>query len=245
MIKFKNLKEIYSILYNYYGPQGWWPIMSLKEDRLVYRKNFFGPLSEDECFEISCGAILTQNISWRNVEKCITNLKKTNFLSPQKILNASSEEIHLLIKPSGYYRQKTLKLKNFSKWVIDQGGKLKKIFKKNPKEIRKELLNIKGIGKETADSILLYAGCLPFFVIDFYTVRLVNRVYLINVCDYEELQNIFHSNLVNDFKIFNEYHALIVEHSKKFCKKELNNCKDCPILKICLEGKKYVNKRKN
>ncbi|MCX7641412.1 MAG: hypothetical protein N2Z20_02115 [Elusimicrobiales bacterium] len=240
MNNFKNLKDIYLILYDYYGPQGWWPVTS-DGNIPVYRKNFFGPLSENECFEISCGAILTQNVSWKNVEKCIINLKKANFLSFEKILNSSPSEISLLIKSSGYYRQKTIKLKNFSKWLELQGGSLKKIFKKDPKKIRGELLGISGIGKETADSILLYAGYFPFFVVDTYTKRLLNRIYSTNISNYDEIQKIFHSNIKNDFKIFNEYHALIVEHSKKFCKKQTNDCKNCPLIKLCLEGQKYAN----
>ena len=234
MKNYKDLKLVYEILYSYYGPQGWWPVTN---DGFypTYRKNYFGPLTESECFEIVVGCILTQNASWRNVEKCIINLKKGNLLTPKKILNLSSNVFEDLIRPSIYYRQKSARLKDLCRWIISHGGKIKDILKGDPIALRGELLSIKGIGKETADSILLYAGYHPFFVIDAYTKRLFMRLYNREISDYDTLQEIFHSSLDRDFKIYNEFHALIVEHSKKFCRK-IPSCTGCPLIKLCHKG---------
>lgn len=239
MSRYKNLKNIYMILYSYYGPQGWWPVTQ-GNAYPTYRKNYFGPLTESECFEISCGAILTQSVSWKNVEKCIVNLKKADLISPKRIVKVSTNDLELLIRSSGYYRQKAIKLKNFSNWILLNGGKLKNIFKTDPYKIREDLLKIKGIGKETADSILLYAGCFPFFVIDAYTKRLFKRVYNTEIQEYDILQDIFHLNINKDFKIYNEFHALIVEHSKRFCGK-IPICYRCPLLRLCFYGRGYGN----
>lgn len=237
-----KIGDIFIKLYKHYGPQGWWPIIN-KDYQIVYRKNFFGKLSDNECFEISCGAILTQNVSWKNVEKCIVTLKKNNILTPYKIKEIEIDILSSLIKPSGYYRQKSIKLKNFSNWVIENGGSLNKIFKKNkPSRLRDMLLNIKGIGNETADSILLYAGYIPFFVVDAYTKRLIKRVLNVKTESYDDLQNIFHISIDKDFRIYNEFHALIVEHSKTFCKKE-PLCNGCPLSDMCVEVSYGYNKR--
>lgn len=245
MKKNNKIKTIFLKLYDYYGPQGWWPIVD-KNYQVRYRKNFFGKLSDDECFEISSGAILTQNVSWKNVEKAIINLKKNNLLNPYKINDLDFEFVSNLIRSTGYYKQKTIKLKNFSKWIIEKGGSLKKIFNKTqPLQLRNMLLSINGIGKETADSILLYAAYIPFFIIDAYTKRLINRVLNIELTDYDELQNLFHKSIEKDFKIYNEFHALIVQHSKNFCRKE-PLCSSCPLSDTCLEvsyGNNKANRR--
>lgn len=238
MIEFKKLSAVYSILYEHYGPQGWWPLYSEKEKKIVYRKNYFGPLSEKECFEIAAGAVLTQNITWKNAEKCVINLKTNNILDPEKLLNTEENIIYKLIRSSGYYKQKTQKLKNLSLWICKKGGDIKKIFKDNPDIIRRELLSIKGIGKETADSIMLYAAYIPFFVIDSYTKRLFSRIFTHTIESYDELQEIFHKTIPADYIIYNEFHALIVEISKNVCKKNNPLCKVCVLKKICNYGRK-------
>ncbi len=242
MSEFKKLYKIYKLLYEFYGPQGWWPICI--GNKSVYRKNYFKPLTDLECFEISTGAVLTQNVSWKNVEKCIIRLKENKMLDPIKILNAKEEEIYPLIISTGYYRQKTIKLKNLSRWLISQGGSFKKIFEKNMSWIRNELLSIKGIGRETADSILLYAGYLPSFVIDAYTKRIFQRIFNKACDDYDELQKIFTDNLPLDHRIYNEYHALIVEISKDICVKNNPQCFKCPLKKICFYGKEIWKEKK-
>ncbi len=200
-----DIKEIYSSLLNHFGKQNWWPT-----------------ISNNKAFEISIGAILTQNTSWKNVEKAIKNLKDNNLLSKDAIKKIKVERLAKLIKSSGYHNQKAKKLKEFVKFL------------ESSKEINREnLLSIWGIGKETADSILLYAYNKPIFVIDSYTKRVFSRLGLCyKDIGYEELQNLFHKNLLKDYKLFNEYHALIVRLAKDICKtKPL--CHKCPLNSIC------------
>ena len=191
-----NLKSIYNKLYEEYGPQGWWPINN------KYNKQDFSKKTEQERFEISVGAILTQNTSWKNVETALNKLRDNNVLNKKTIRNISQEALAKLIKSSGYHNQKARKLKEFAEF--------------NKKVTRENLLSVWGIGPETADSILLYAYNQPIFVIDEYT----KRVMLHNGIgkeewNYEKWQVFFHENLKKDYKLFNEFHALFVEHAKK------------------------------
>jgi endonuclease-3 related protein len=205
------LQEIYERLYSFFGPQNWWPA--------------------DTPFEVCVGAILTQNASWKNVKKAIENLKKENLLDPFRIYNLSVEELSQLIKPSGFYNIKARRLKNFVKFLVEKyNGNLENLFSKGLHEAREELLNIKGLGKETVDSILLYAGNLPIFVVDAYTYRILNRHYLVpEETTYDEIQSLFMENLPHDPKLFNEFHALLVACGKTFCKKKEPRCSSCPL----------------
>ena len=151
------------------------------------------------------GAILTQNTSWKNVEKAINSLKENNLSSPKKILDAPIDMLAETIKSSGYYNQKAKKLKKFAKFFLEN---------ENKTPSRDSLLEIWGIGKETADSILLYAYKQPYFVIDNYTKRIFNKFLNLNIEPYDEWQNLFHKSLQKDYKIFNEFHALIVAEGK-------------------------------
>ena len=199
-----NLSEIYEKLLERYGKQNWWPAIS---------KN-----PEERRFEISIGAILTQNTAWKNVEKAIQNLNKTRLLAPEKILKIKIKKLAELIKPAGYYNQKAASLK------ILAGFFLKKA-RQNQVPARQELLELKGIGPETADSILLYAYNQPFFVVDAYTKRFFNCI-KINFNTYGEWQEFFHKNLPKNPEIYNEFHALIVQHCKNICKKK-PDCETC------------------
>jgi endonuclease-3 related protein len=155
------LLKIYNSLYDFFGSLNWWP--------------------GDTPFEIMLGAILTQNTAWKNVEKAINNLKKENLLEPQKLYSIKQEELAQLIKPSGYYNIKARRLKNFiNLFINDFKGSTEKMFSGDSGELRKKLLNVNGIGPETADSILLYAGEKPFFVVDAYTRRVFSRHKLIS-----------------------------------------------------------------
>ena len=205
------LLKIYNSLYNYFGPLNWWP--------------------GDTPFEIMVGAILTQNTSWSNVEKAINNLKKENLLEPRKLYRISREELAQLIKPSGYYNIKARRLKNFiNLFVNDFEGSAKKIFSGDSGELRKKLLNVNGIGPETADSILLYAGRKPFFVVDAYTKRIFSRHKLISKdSTYYQIQEFFTNNLDRDVKLFNEFHAQIVMLGKTICTSKNPDCAKCPI----------------
>lgn len=205
--------DIYKLLKNRFGEQNWWP-------------------AESE-FEMMIGAILTQNVSWNNVEIAIENLRNKNLLDPCAIKNSYLEELQEHIKPTGFYKQKSKRLKRLADAVIEKGG-LNKLLEKE--DLREFLLDIKGIGPETADSIILYAADRPKFVIDSYTMRIMRRVMDLEG-KYQELQRFFEINLDADLKLHQEYHALIVELGKKYCKKE-PICDSCPLLEICEFSKK-------
>ncbi|MCU0666336.1 MAG: endonuclease III domain-containing protein [Candidatus Omnitrophica bacterium] len=207
----KELKDIYKKLFRCFGRQYWWPAESP--------------------FEVMVGAILTQNTNWRNVEKAIGNLKQNKALDPFKMLAMPHKKLACMIRPAGYYNIKTKRLKEFLKFFT-------RIYKadfglmraQNTDALRKELLAVKGIGEETADSILLYALSKPVFVIDAYTKRLLARHnFIAGSCLYQQAQKIFMENLNKDVKMFNEYHALIVKLNKEFCLKNNPRCRICPL----------------
>lgn len=206
----KSLLGIYNKLYSRFGPQDWWP--------------------GDCAFEVIVGAILTQNTAWPNVEKAINNLKKHKLLSPRKLSRIKPSKIADLIRPSGYYNIKTRRILNFINYLnVEHGGNLKKMFGLKTPALRKKLLEIKGIGPETADSILLYAADRPIFVVDAYTRRIFSRHQIIKEgVSYDRIQRLFMSNLPRSARIYNEYHALIVRAGKEFCRKN-PKCGACPL----------------
>lgn len=211
----KIILAIYKRLLKEYSYQGWWPLIEkdAKTNRYISRyhpKNYDLPRTPEQQFEIIVGAILTQNTSWLQVEKALINLKEKNLLSPKSILNANEDSLKEAIRPAGYFNQKAERLKLISEWFINKKGL----------PSREELLSIKGIGKETADSILLYAYKQPSFVVDAYTRRLLFNLGLIqNIKEkYDTIKELFENSLPKDFKIFQEYHALIVAHAKQFYK---------------------------
>jgi len=205
------LLKIYKSLYNYFGPLNWWP--------------------GDTPFEIMVGAILTQNTSWSNAEKAINNLKKENLLEPRKLYRINQEGLAQLVKPSGYYNIKAQRLKNFvNLFVNDFEGSAEKMFSGDGRELRKKLLKVNGIGPETADSILLYAGKKAFFVVDVYTKRIFSRHKLISKdSTYYQIQEFFNQNLDRDVELFNEFHAQIVMLGKTICTSKNPDCAKCPI----------------
>ncbi len=209
----KTLTEIYQLLLDRFGPQHWWP----GETR----------------FEIITGAILTQNTSWANVEKAITNLKSADCLTPEKLHHLESVQLAELIRSAGYYNIKARRLKNFINWLFDNyQGELTNLESIDTDQLRAELLEIKGVGRETADSILLYAFDRPIFVVDAYTARIVFRHGLIEPdADYEQLRELFESSLPADTQHFNEYHALLVRAGKEFCRPKAR-CPHCPLEKL-------------
>lgn len=217
------IRRVYNRLFRHFGKQNWWPISEVHQGSL-----------EKRMFEIIVGAILTQNTSWKNVEKAIANLIKNDLIDIKKIKSVNKKRLAGLIRSSGYYNQKAERLKIFAGYILDRyGGRLVPFMEKDPLEIREELLSIKGIGPETADSIILYAFQKPMFVVDAYTRRLFSRLGVIKEdVSYDELQAIFHESLKDDAELFNEYHALIVEFGKKFCKKK-PQCVECPLNREC------------
>jgi len=207
------LLKIYNRLYKHFGPRYWWPA--------------------DTPFEVIVGAILTQNTSWKNVEKAIANLKKERSLTPRSIYKLKTRRLASIIKPAGFFNIKAKRLKNFVNFLfLRYNYNLKAMFSKPLDDLREELLDIQGIGPETADSILLYAAKKPTFVVDSYTKRIFSRHSLTrkNV-EYDELKALFIKNLPKKVALFNEYHALIVELGKNFCKKK-PLCSLCPLKEL-------------
>ncbi|RKZ18818.1 hypothetical protein DRQ17_02505 [bacterium] len=203
--------KFYQKLYRHFGPQHWWP--------------------GETPFEVMVGAILTQNTAWKNVERAIENLKKENALSPEEINKMNIEKLAQLIKPSGFYNLKAKRLKSFiERFMEDFHGDIQEMKKLEKHTLREWLLSIPGIGRETADSIILYAIEKPIFVVDAYTRRILSRHGFIKGDeDYDEIQEIFHRNLPHDTGLFNEYHALIVRLGKEYCKKQNPLCETCPL----------------
>ncbi len=228
------LLKIFNILHKEFGFQGWWPTTRDNKSPEYNTNNSTRELSDKEKLEICFGAILTQNTSWKNVEKAIINLNQNKLININKISKIRQEKLAELIRSSGYHNQKSERLKIFCNHLINNyNGKISRFFEKDIIELREELLSIKGIGPETADSIVLYAAQKPIFVIDAYTKRIFSRI---DICEkdikYNELQDLFHSELKRDVELFNEYHALIVELGKNVCKtKPL--CNKCPLNDLC------------
>lgn len=210
-----GLMSIYHKLYEKFGPRHWWPAESV--------------------LEIIVGAVLTQSVAWKNVEKALQNLKQAEKLSFSGINHTGEEELGELIIPTLYWRMKAKKLKALFQHInLVYQDSFEKMFKKPLKELRAELLDVYGIGPETADCILLYAGEYPIFVIDAYTKRIFNRLGVFaEDIKYDEMQNYFMKNLPEDVYLFNEYHALIVALGNQVCLSRKPKCDKCPINKIC------------
>jgi endonuclease-3 related protein len=205
------LRQYFDVLHRAYGDQNWWPARTR--------------------FEVIVGAILTQNTSWTNVERAIVALRREKLLSPPAVEEVSESVLAELIRSSGYYRQKARKLKAFVTFLrANYQGSLDKMFRVPTGALRKQLLAVHGIGPETADSILLYAGAHPVFVVDAYTRRMLQRHGLAEDRDtYEEIRGLFERSLPADPQLFNEYHALIVHTGKHFCRTKEPRCSECPL----------------
>jgi endonuclease-3 related protein len=209
--------KIYQKLIEYFGKQGWWPTTDTQNPK----------------FEIMVGAILTQQTSWKNVEKSIKNLKDNYLLEPKKLFNLPVKTLESLIRPSGFFKVKSKRLRSFLEFfVYNYDGNLDKMFELSLDDLRKNLLSVHGIGPETCDSIILYAGNKPVFVVDAYTIRLCERYPIMKSKKYEEVREFFEKKLPKDVNLFKEFHALIVELGKNYCKiKPL--CEKCPLNEGC------------
>jgi len=209
-----RLLGIYERLLNCYGPQHWWP--------------------GDSPFEVIIGAILTQSAAWGNVEKAIGNIKSAQVLSVDALRRLPSETLAQLVYPAGYYNAKARKIKAFVEWLWEgYDGDLDRLFELDVAALRRELLSVYGVGQETADSIILYAGYKPVFVIDAYTRRIVSRLGLApRVSTYSAYQDLFMQGLEPDVALFNEYHALLVRHGKDVCRKS-PRCEPCCLAAVC------------
>ncbi len=209
-----TLELIYKTLLNSFGHQNWWP----------------GETAD----EIIIGAILTQSVSWKNVETAIEKLKQNNLCTIEQIHNANKEEIAPLIRSTLYYNQKAKKLKSFAEFLFSRyNGDLYRMFRAEIAELRMQLLEINGIGEETADSILLYAGNKCVFVIDAYTKRIFSRIGLFKPdWSYAKFQQFFMDNTVHDTELYKDYHAQNVYLGKHFCKRK-PLCNNCELNKVC------------
>ena len=207
----KNLYEIYEIFLAHYGDPEWWPAKTP--------------------YEVIVGAVLTQNTNWSNVEKAIANFGDN--LSPEFIMQTDLEALAEIIKPAGFFNQKSRYLKAVTTWYSRYNFNVETVMQNNLHKIRRELLAVDGIGKETADDILLYAFGFPTFVVDAYTKRLISRLPVkLEDCGYDGIKKYFESNLPKYSEIYNNFHAFIVINAKKHCKK-IPTCGGCPLESVC------------
>jgi len=226
-----KVEEIYSILAAAYGKQGWWPIFSTAAGQSEYGTG--APKDDKDRFEIVIGAILTQNVAWKNVEKGLESLKRNKIFTPRKLHKADSELIAQCIRPTGYFNQKTIKIKNFLNWFKAYHYSFDELSGFKTPVLRDDLLGVNGIGPETADSILLYALNRKIFVIDAYTKRIFSRLNYISSDDsYDSVQNFFQKHFNGTVRKYSEYHALIVVHGKDICKNK-PLCSRCCLKNIC------------
>jgi len=205
--------QVYQVLLSYYGEQHWWPAES--------------------AFEMMVGAILTQNTNWNNVEKALHNLRNADAIHPDVIITSNRTSLEAWIRPAGFFRQKSNSLIHLSKFYL-QYGNLEGMKQAPLKHLRKALLNVHGIGPETADSILLYGTDKTIFVIDSYTKRIFHRLGILpeTIHTYDNVQKFFQCNLPTSLALYQQYHALIVIHAKEHCRKHAL-CSGCPLLHAC------------
>jgi endonuclease-3 related protein len=206
----QRLMEMFNLLLGHYGPQNWWP-------------------GETE-LEMMVGAVLTQNTNWGNVVKAIQNLKEKGLLSLDGLRLLTVTDLAQEIRPAGYFNVKAERLKNLINFIVDRyDGDLSILLKDETHNLREGLLSVKGVGPETADSIILYAADRPIFVIDAYTHRILKRHDMSEEqSTYQELQELFMDNLPEDPSLFNEFHALIVRTGKDYCRRK-PLCEPCPL----------------
>lgn len=217
------LIQVYHKLYQLYGPQGWWPLMDWEGENPTktgslkgyHPLNYNLPETSQQRFEVILGAILTQNTAWTSVEKALWNLKRMGVVHPQNLLELETEILKEAVRPAGFFNQKSVYLQEISRFFLKMDGKVPS---------RKEILGIKGVGNETADSILLYAYHQPQFVVDAYTKRIYSHLGVIKEnSSYMEVKNLFEECLPRNVPLYQEYHALIVEHAKRYYQKRPYN----------------------
>lgn len=211
----KALMQIYHTLLEHFGPRGWWPA--------------------DSRLEVIIGAVLTQAVAWKNVTRAIDNLKSAGLIDINAILNIDVEELAQYIKPALYHRQKARKLKALMSFIATEyDGDLDWLFSESLPILRKKLLGVWGIGPETADSILLYAGDKTVFVVDTYTKRIFYRLGMAEEnISYQEMQELLEHHIPPNLYIYNEYHALLVGLGANYCKKSRPHCSQCPLQNLC------------
>jgi endonuclease-3 related protein len=222
-----KLLRYYEVMSGALGPMRWWPAQTP--------------------FEVIVGAILTQSTAWGNVERAIANLRAAKMLTPAAVLRVPLSRLAELVRPSGYFRQKSKKLKAFVRFLQNEyGGSLKRMFQTPTLELREKLLAVHGIGPETADSILLYAGNQPVFVVDAYTHRILGRHGITyGKPDYEKVRAFIEPSIPRQPELYNEFHALIVNTGKNWCRKSAPRCDECPLRPLLPAGSPLSDFRGN
>ncbi len=212
------LNEIYRRMFDALGPQHWWPA--------------------ERPLEMMVGAVLVQNTSWQNVRRAIDNLREAGLLEPHALFAVPEEELQELIRPAGYFRVKAKRLRNLLRFFVERyNGSFEAMSRTDLATLREELLAVRGVGPETADSILLYALALPVFVVNAYTQRIFARHGWIGFdADYRQIQEYFADGLPADAAMYNEYHALLVRVGKDYCRKARPRCEGCPLRELLPRG---------
>lgn len=212
------LRQVYERLLAAFGPQHWW--------------------ASESPLEVLVGAVLVQNTSWKNVQRAILNLRDDRLMDVHALERLPVEELAEVIRPSGYFRVKARRLHNLLAFVVHEyDGSLDAMFGTDVATLREQLLAVHGIGPETADAILLYAGNLPTFVVDTYTHRVLARHGWIGYeADYHEIKDYFESSLPADAPLYNEFHALFVRLGKVYCRKSNPKCDECPLADMLPDG---------
>lgn len=220
----KTLREFYTCMEAHYGPTGWWP--------------------GDTPFEIAVGAVLTQNTAWTNVERAIDNLKSEKLLTARAIVECPLDRLETALTPSGYFRVKARRLRSFCEYLLTRyGGSMRRMQRQPLGSLRPELLDVHGVGPETADDILLYACGKLVFVVDAYTRRIFSRHGIVapNIA-YEDLRRFFEKNVEPDLHLYSEYHALIVYVGKDYCRRT-PRCAECPLGPTLRKGQPVCERR--
>ena len=229
-----TLGQVYRRFEKSYGTQGWWPLYDRKTCTCVY-PGLKVP-DDAQVFEIAIGAILAQNVAWSNVAKCIISLSAAGTLTPAGIEAADDSTLAGLIRSSVYYNQKVRTIREFMHWYREWSETPGRLVNSELHEIRKSLLDVRGIGAETADSILLYALGYRIFVVDAYTRRIFTRMGIFTGNEsYQDIQDYFHRRFRGDLRDYREFHALIVNHGKDVCRPR-PQCQGCSLRKRCREG---------
>jgi len=212
-------RDAYERLLRHYGPQHWWPA--------------------ETAFEAIVGALLMQQTAWRNVEVAIGNLRRARILEVRALAEAPVSVIRRQVRIAGLYRTKPARLRAFCRHLLDRsGGDLTRYFARPTDAVREDLLAQAGVGPETADSILLYAGGHPVFVVDAYTERIGRRIGLFRTGEYRTIQRYFEQHVPRDLATYQEYHALLVRHAKTLCRRANPGCAECPVQSVCDFGRR-------
>ena len=221
-----------------FGPQGWWPVTPSGALRARYRPGNYRTPAPRQALEVCLGAILTQNAAWTNASRALEALHEERALEPRRLLAMPLRRLERLVRPSGFYAQKSRKIKTFARHLIGKNVPLERWLGRTPlPALREDLLAIKGVGPETADSIILYAANRPAFVVDAYTRRIGARLgWFPESAGYAEVQSFLTSRLPRSVRLYNEFHALFVAQAKQYCRKR-PRCAGCVLLRACRAGR--------